>query len=405
MHTIWYILLTILGLSILVITHELGHFLMGRWLGFTITEFSVGLGPKLFGIKGKQTEFTLRALPIGGSCRFYGEDGSEDEKDKKHPEAFSEDIEKPSEEPKKTDPRLFSSMPAWKRFLVVLAGPLTNIVTCVILCFVILLAYDSVKAVSAEGFPVVQNVIENGPADKAGVEAGDIILALDGKTIRSENDLKTAISEANADGAVLTVLRGAAIEEHTQKENRVTTVTRTTVGGETVTLSLADLIDQQTGDKKIKVEYLTYPDRIVTERYTVGKAALMAFPETWETGKLVYESLWMLVTGKASCRDMTGIVGTVDVVSDTVAQAETTSDAVYLFLFLMALIAVNLGIVNLLPLPALDGGRLIFIVLEMIRKKPVPPEKEGLVHLIGMIALLLLMLLLTISDVIRCFGG
>ena len=99
--TIWYILLAILGLSVLVITHELGHYLMGKWLGFTITEFSVGLGPKIFGIKGKETEFTLRALPIGGSCRFFGEDGKdEDDKDKKHPEAFAEDVEKPEDGPK-----------------------------------------------------------------------------------------------------------------------------------------------------------------------------------------------------------------------------------------------------------------------------------------------------------------
>ena len=119
MHTIWYILLTILGISVLVITHELGHFLMGRALGFTITEFSVGLGPKLFGIKGKRTEFTLRALPIGGSCRFYGED---------------QEVQ---------DERCFNAKPAWKRFLVVLAGPLVNILTCVALCFGVLLAFGS----------------------------------------------------------------------------------------------------------------------------------------------------------------------------------------------------------------------------------------------------------------------
>ena len=157
--TVWYILLAILGLSVLVITHELGHYLMGKWLGFTITEFSVGLGPKLFGIKGKETEFTLRALPIGGSCRFFGEDGKEDDKDKKHPEAFEDDVEKPDEKPKEPDPRLFSSKPAWKRFLVVLAGPLTNILTCVLLCFVMLLAYGTVNEVSDEGLIQVQEVI------------------------------------------------------------------------------------------------------------------------------------------------------------------------------------------------------------------------------------------------------
>ena len=113
----------------------------------------------------------------------------------------------------------------------------------------------------------------------------------------------------------------------------------------------------------------------------------------------------MILTGKASCRDVTGVVGTVDFMSDAMAETESASDAWDLFLWFMALIAVNLGIVNLLPLPALDGGRLVFIVIEMIRRKPVPPEKEGMVHLFGMIALLLLMLALTVSDIIRCFGG
>ena len=405
MQTFWYILLAILGLSVLVITHELGHYLMGKWLGFTIVEFSVGLGPKIFGIKGKETEFTLRALPIGGSCRFYGEDGAEDGKDKNHPEAFADGDEKPEPKPKKPDPRLFSSKPAWKRFLVVLAGPLTNILTCVVLCFVLLLAYGTINDASETGIPVVQNVIENGPAEKAGVEAGDVILAFDGKSVRNENDLKAALSEASMDGATMTVLRGASIEQNAETENRITTVTTTALGGETITLTLPTLRDLETGDKKIKIEYITYPDWQVTEQYTVWKAAYMAFPETWDMAKLVYQSLGMLITGQASCRDVTGVVGTVDVMQSEMAKTETASDTIELFLWFMALIAVNLGIVNLLPLPALDGGRLVFIIIEMIRKKPVPPEKEGMVHLIGMIALLLLIAALTISDIIHCFGG
>ena len=121
--------------------------------------------------------------------------------------------------------------------------------------------------------------------------------------------------------------------------------------------------------------------------------------------KLVYQSIGMIVTGKASFRDMTGIVGTVDFVSDTMAQTKSATAAVDLFLWFMALIAVNLGIVNLFPLPALDGGRLIFIIIEMIRRKPVPPEKEGVIHLVGMVLLLVLMVALTVSDIMRCFGG
>ena len=404
MHVVWITLLVILGISVLVITHELGHFLMGRWLGFTITEFSVGLGPKLFGIKGKRTEFTLRALPIGGSCRFFGEDGKNEDKDQKHPEAFSEDIEAPATEPKHPDPRLFSSMPAWKRFLVVLAGPLMNILTCVILCFVMLLAYG--KTTYGTQFVRVTQVVAGSPAQEAGVEEGDVIVTVNGKGFTDYQSFRKLMNNADPAGMELGVLRGAQIETTVTEDDRVRQTDVSVTGGTDITLRFSRLdIDQKTGDKlmNVKTQWTAYS--VKEETFNVGTAALQAFPETWETGKMVYESIWMLITREASCRDMTGIVGTVDVVSDVVAEAETTSAATETYLFLMALIAVNLGIVNLLPLPALDGGRLMFIIVEMIRRKPVPPEKEGMVHLIGMALLLLLMLALTVSDIARCFGG
>ena len=401
MQTIWYVLLAILGLSVLVITHELGHYLMGKWLGFTITEFSVGLGPKIFGVKGKETEFTLRALPIGGSCRFFGEDGN-DEKDKKHPEAFSEDVEQ-EEKPKEPDPRLFSSQPAWKRFLVVLAGPLMNILTCVVLCFVMLVGSGVLKEQSANEVLIVDTVLENGPAEKAGMQAGDILLSMDETSLTDANALDEALKNARMEGATVTVLRGATVDTSETTEGRLTT-TRIEVGGGTeTTLTLGSLLDQTTGNKRLQIQFLHLPYEQVTEQYTVWKAAYMAFPETWNLGRLVYQSIGMLITGQASCSDVTGVVGTVDFVSDAMAETQSASDAWDLFLWFMALIAVNLGIINLLPLPALDGGRLVFIVIEMIRRKPVPPEKEGMVHLIGMVALLALMLALTISDIIRCF--
>ena len=401
--TVWYILLAILGLSVLVITHELGHYLMGKWLGFTIMEFSVGLGPKIFGIKGKETEFTLRALPIGGSCRFFGEDGKEDDKDKKHPDAFEEDEEVTETEPEPPDERLFSSKPAWKRFLVVLSGPLTNIITCVVLSFVILLAFG--KVTEGPYFLRIGEFLDDSPAEEAGAEIGDIIVSLNGKQI-DEMTFGEVMKNADPTGTDIVILRGAKIEEHVQEEGLVKQTDITVSGGTEMTLHLSRLaIDQKTGNKLIGIRPNWKAYSSTEEKFTVGTAALRAFPETWETGKLVYESIKLLVQGKASCRDMAGFVGLVDAVSETVSQAGTASDATEIFLSLMALIAVNLGIVNLLPLPALDGGRLVFIVLEMIRRKPVPPEKEGMVHLIGMLALLLLMAVLTINDIMRCFGG
>ena len=381
MHSIWYILLAILGISVLVITHELGHYLMGKRLGFTIVEFSVGLGPKLFGIKGKETEFTLRALPIGGSCRFYGED---------------QEVQ---------DERCFNSKPAWKRFLVVLAGPLMNILTCVILAFFILLGGGEVLEQSAKQHLVVQEILPDGPAEAAGVQVGDVIVAVDGKAVDNAEALGEAIAAADMEGLELTVLRGATVRESVTEQNRIKTTETTVEGGTPTTLKLIDLRNQETGNKEMRLKY-THPCAVETsEVYSVGKAAYKAFPYTWDLGKLVYESIGMILTGKAHFRDMTGIVGTVDAISDTMAQAGTAKGAAQVFLWLLALIAVNLGIVNLFPLPALDGGRLIFLLIEMIRKKPVPPEKEGIVHLVGMVLLLALMVALTVSDIMRCFGG
>jgi regulator of sigma E protease len=404
--TIWYILLAILGLSVLVITHELGHYLMGKWLGFTITEFSVGLGPKIFGIKGRQTEFTLRALPIGGSCRFFGEDGSNDEKEKIDPKAFEDgETKDAAEEPKKPDERLFSSKPAWKRFLVVLAGPVMNILTCTLICFVLLLAYGTHTA-SSECTMIIDGADEGTPAYEAGVLKDDIPVAVNGQRFTDDEQFRALMNAADLYGMDLTVLRGASVEQTTVKTEHGEEKKLVITGGTETVLHFNRLtIDDKTGDRRLGVTVFWVANSYTKENYSVGRAALMAFPETWDMGKLVYESLGMILSGRASCRDVTGIVGTVDAISDTMAQSQSTSDAVQTFLWLMALIAVNLGIVNLLPLPALDGGRLIFIIIEMIRRKPVPPEKEGMVHLVGMILLLALMLALTVSDVVRCFGG
>ena len=407
MQSIWYILLAILGLSVLVITHELGHYLMGKWLGFTITEFSIGLGPKLFGIKGKETEFTLRALPIGGSCRFFGEDGMTDEQEEDDSDESDDPDDAPEKpaEPKPLDARCFNAKPAWKRFLVVLAGPVMNLLTCVVLCFILLIGREVVIDRSAEQDLIIQTVMENGPAEKAGVQAGDVLLAVDGTPVHDLASLNEAVFGADVSGLSLTVLRGAEIEQTETKDGAYTIRQQTIVGGTEQTLQLKNLLDQETGNKLMKVT-IAYPARMQKiETYTVGKAARAAVPYSWELGKLVYQSLGMILSGQASCREMTGVVGTVSFVSEEVAKTESASDAAELFLWFMALIAVNLGIVNLFPLPALDGGRLIFILIEMIRRKPVPPEKEGIVHLVGMVLLLALMVALTVSDIMRCFGG
>ena len=280
-----------------------------------------------------------------------------------------------------------------------------NVLTAVVLSFVLLLAYGATGEISDTEYLLVQEVVPGGPAAEAGMQAGDILVRVDGETFDNYDAFKAAIDKADVKGVTLTVLRNAEVKVEKTENGRVTESRTTVSGGEERLLTALNILDQETGNKLIKITIERYPIRSTVESYTVWQAAYQAVPYTWDLAKSVYQSLWMIITGKAGFRDMAGIVGTVDYMSDAMEQAGSASATASVFLVFMALIAVNLGIVNLLPLPALDGGRLIFIILEMIRKKPVPPEKEGIVHLVGMILLLGLILALTISDIIRCFGG
>lgn len=381
MESVLYIIAAFLLLSILIILHELGHYLVGKLLGFTVVEFSIGLGPKLFGKKGKETEFTLRALPVGGSCRFYGED---------------QEVQ---------DERCFNAQKPWKRFLVVAAGPAVNIVFALLLSFCLLLAFGTV---SGGGDAVVQLVeIEtDAAADRNGLQSGDIVLRANGAPVLDVNAFVETVREQREDRITLLINRGGRIDVTETVTEGETTVERIgVIGGEELTVVVEGIRDKTTGNNRLGVTLNGYYSEITHTEYNVFSAAIGAFPYCWEITKSIYQSLWQLVSCQVEFSQMSGVVGTVDVMSRVMQEGETAGEVVQLVLMLLALISVNLGIVNLLPLPALDGGRLIFLLLEMLRGKPIPPEKEGFIHFAGLVLLLLLMVALTVSDVLRCFGG
>lgn len=381
MESVLYIIAAFLLLSILIILHELGHYLVGKLLGFTVVEFSIGLGPKLFGKKGKETEFTLRALPVGGSCRFYGED---------------QEVQ---------DERCFNAQKPWKRFLVVAAGPAVNIVFALLLSFCLLLAFGTG---SGGGDAVVQLVeIEtDAAADRNGLQSGDIVLRANGAPVLDVNAFVETVREQREDRITLLINRGGRIDVTETVTEGETTVERIgVIGGEELTVVVEGIRDKTTGNNRLGVTLNGYYSEITHTEYNVFSAAIGAFPYCWEITKSIYQSLWQLVSCQVEFSQMSGVVGTVDVMSRVMQEGETAGEVVQLVLMLLALISVNLGIVNLLPLPALDGGRLIFLLLEMLRGKPIPPEKEGFIHFAGLVLLLLLMVALTVSDVLRCFGG
>lgn len=344
MTTFLSILAALLVLSVFVVVHELGHFVAGRLLGFTVLEFAVGMGPAILKKEKNGITYSLRAFPIGGMCRFYGED----------------------EEAK--DGRSFASHPVWKRIIVVAAGPVMNILTAILFAVVSLMSYGVYVDV-----PTVQELSsETAPAAVAGIEPGDVLYAINGDVIESYEETSELILGASGAEMTITVRRD----------------------GELVDLIVRDFYNEAEGRNLIGITY-----GYGRERYGLFKAIGSSFRYVWDIFVEMARFIGSIFTQGVQAGDVVGPVGTVTIIGQAVRTGFET------VLYLAVLISVNLAFMNLLPLPALDGGRLVFLVIEAIRRKPVPPEKEGMVHFAGLVLLMLLMVYLTVSDVRGLVNG
>lgn len=337
-------LLSIVGallvLTVLVFVHELGHFYAGKKLGFRIDEFAIGMGPVVCSKEKNGTRFAIRALPIGGLCAFHGED-----------EGVS-------------DPECFNAQPVWKRMIVVLAGPFMNILLAVVLAVIILMTYG-------EYMPMINDfTAENTPAEAAGIQVGDIITEIDGKSITYYAECTDYIRQADHAGIEVTVRRG----------------------GSDVTLTARDIYDPESGSNRLGI-YIS-PERL---RYGLLEAATNSVRYTCYIVKEMFKVLGGLFTGSVTSDDVAGPVGTISIIGQAVRAGFEV------VLRLGVLISINLGIMNILPIPALDGGRFLFMVIEAVRGKPIPPEKEGMIHMAGLVLLFSLMILLTVMDVRKLF--
>ena len=342
-----YVLIGILLLGILVAVHEFGHFIAARICGIEVMEFAIGMGPKLIGWTGKKsgTRFSLRCIPLGGFCAFYGED----------------DVAGKS----KDDPRAYNKQNVWKRIFTVAMGPLMNFV----LAFVVAFGYFAWLGVPMN-VPTVGSLMEGYPAQEAGLLPGDEIIAVDGVDL-SGADVNTVSAALGAGGEVtVTLLRGTEEVQVTltplwnEEEQRY--LIGIVFGQERMTLTLAESLDN-------------------------------AWYNCVSAGTAVFDALGTLFT-KDGMEQVSGPVGAVAVVSEAVQ-----TNGIDSFLSLLMLISVNLGIMNLLPIPGLDGSRIVFHLVEAARGKPIKPEREAMVHLIGMVFLLSLMLFFTYKDIVRIF--
>ena len=341
------IIIAILLFSFIIIFHELGHFLLAKANGIRVDEFSLGLGPTLIGKQIGETKFSLKLLPFGGAC-MMGEDDADD---------ISEGS--------------FNSKSVWARISVIVAGPLFNLLLAWIFCVILVGAtgYQSTE---------ISGVADGYSAQEQGLQAGDVIKEINGRSVHIWDDVRL-YTLTHPDDAPYEVVYERGGEEYTvQIEPRQ-------LEGDA-----SPLLGMSSGN-------FERPGFFGTLQYGFYRL------EYWM--HYTVDCLRMLVTGQVGLQDMSGPVGIVAVVDDVYESAAPSGFAVIMLSLINfgTLLSANLGVMNLLPIPALDGGRLVFLIVEAIRRKRVPPEKEGMVHFAGFALLMVLMVVIMFNDIMKLF--
>lgn len=389
---IFKILAAIFVFGIIILVHELGHFLMCKLMGVRVNEFAIGMGPKLLSFGKKETAYTLRLFPIGGFCAMEGEDegaptpsaigGNADRAEDDGGEPALPDEEEVPAEP---DPRAFPNKKVWRRILIVVAGAAMNLV----LGYVLLVAYYGIFTVpDASGkarfsSTIIASLPETAVSYQTGLRPGDKIVKIDGKHTVTDSDI-VMIMQSDEDGIMDMTVRRA-------------------VDGKKKTVLLKGVQFQLEVGENGK-NRLIYDFKVLGIEKTVWSTLVQAGKMEYSVATMIWRSLGDLITGKYGINDLSGPVGTMDIIGDAVAGANT-SEGMMTLIMLVVMITVNVGIFNLLPLPALDGGRLIFLLFEGIFRRPVPAKYEGMVHFIGLMLLLLLMVVVTFSDIWKIVAG
>ena len=422
------ILIAILIFSVIIIFHELGHFLLAKRNGIKVTEFSLGMGPRLLSTQKGETRYSLKLFPIGGSCMMVGEDDDDDSEGS------------------------FNKASVWARISVVAAGPIFNFILAFVFAMIItsVAGYDPARVLQVE---------ENSPAAKAGLQEGDIITEFQGRNIVLGRDLdsymmlhglededitltykrdgkeKEVSFEAYSEEKYMlgfsyvptpdsepeitqVVLNGAMMEAGVQAGDIIREINGEAIetsqeiqeyweknpldgseislgierDGEVQTLSLKPQMTKQIDTGFVYNLYREKTNFLGVLRYSASEVRY------WISNTI--ESLMMLIKGQFSVNDLSGPVGIIDVIGDSYEEAkEEGTVMVWLqMLYWAILLSANLGVMNLLPIPALDGGRLVFLAVEAVRKKKLDPNVEGMVHFAGFVLLMLLMVFVMFND-------
>lgn len=337
-------ILAILLFCIMIFPHELGHFIAARRVGVKVNEFAFGMGPTIWKKQGKETLYSIRLFPVGGFCAMEGEDEDSNE------------------------PRAFGNKKPWQKIVVLAAGSFMNVICAILIMSLV---------IGIMGFTttVIGNVTDGLPAKAAGIMEGDKILEIDGTPIEQWADVSQAIQASG----------GETMDVTFERDKEVKSVA--------VTPQLTDGFDAQGNPAQGYVLGIT-----CKISHNPFMALVDGAQATWNMTKMMFSALGQLFTGKAGVDELSGPVGMINMVS------QTSQYGFWYYGFLTALICVNLAIINFLPLPALDGGRIIFVIYTMITGKRVSEKVEGTVHFIGIVLLLGLMIFVTMNDITRIFG-
>lgn len=340
----------ILILGAIVLVHEFGHFIFSKLFGVYVYEFSIGMGPKIlhWKKKGGETEYCIRAIPIGGFVSLAGEDADDNSKiDEK---------------------RKLYSKPVWQRLIIMIAGATFNFLFAFVILFVSALIYGSVSTK-----PIVASVSEEYPAYTAGIKEGDTIVSINKQKVSSWSEVQLYIQ--TSEGKELNIV----LKDKNNNKREV------------------KVIPIEVKDDEGNISYAVGIGLDNTVRRGLWTSLKHATQTTCSLYKLMLTTLKQLITGKFSVSDLSGPVGIYSVVDSQAKQGLQS------ILYLIAYLSMNVGVINLIPFPAFDGGRVLFLIIEKIRRKPIKAKTEGMINSIGFILLMLLMVFVTISDVIKLF--
>ena len=352
-----YLVIAILMFSFLIFIHEFGHFITAKLFGVKVNEFAIFMGPRLLHWGKGETEYSLRLLPIGGYCAMEGEDGSSD------------------------DPRSFTAKAPWKRCIILAAGAFMNFLTGFLILVVLYASATGFRTLEITGF------VEGCPLEgENGLQVGDVLEEVDGDNLYIFSDFQMLTDRAGEGPMDLTVRRN----------------------GERIVLEDVDMTKR---DYVVDGETQHIYGLVLggVEEKTIGSLLKNAWYTSIDFARMVKMGLLDLISGRAGMEDMSGPVGIVDTIQETGQSAETTSEGVMNVVYFGAFIAINLAFMNMLPIPALDGGHIFLLLvtwlIETVTRRKIDPKYEAYIHAAGLVVLLGFMVLVTFNDVARLITG